>query len=289
LWTLALFVVFLFPLMLRPMTTASFFSTTLLEPPRRFDLVELYIPANPFYSLANTIVPAVVLFSLVMGASLIGIAEKVSGKPYGELRLGVSTGFLQIAGALLLRQSLIIAAAAIALAIVLQLTLGLWITRHLRQLIAAGEAMAAGDLSTRVPVRSNDEVGQLAAAFNSMAQSIADRIRELRASEAKFHAIADYSYGCELWLSPHGKLLWINTRVEAVVGYTPRECHAMPDFPYPLVSPAEWPRMREAPNRSGCACATAYRSSTTRPAPTKRRSTCSNRARRRCSSRRRCR
>jgi len=170
----------------------------------------------------------------------------LGGKPYGELRLGVSTGFLQIAGALLLRQSLIIAAAAIALAIVLQLTLGLWITRHLRQLIAAGEAMAAGDLSTRVPVRSNDEVGQLAAAFNSMAQSIADRIRELRASEAKFHAIADYSYGCELWLSPHGKLLWINTRVEAVAGYTPPECHAMPDFPYPLVSPPEWPRMREA-------------------------------------------
>ena len=118
--------------------------------------------------------------------------------------------FCDIAGALLLRQSLIIAAAAIALAIVLQLALGLWLTRHLRQLIAAGEAMAAGDLSTRVPVRSDDEVGQLAAAFNTMAQSIADRIRELRASEAKFHAIADYSYGCELWLSPHGKLLWIN-------------------------------------------------------------------------------
>ena len=46
--------------------------------------------------------------------------------------------------------------------ILLQLTLGLWLTRHLRELIAAGEAMAAGDLSTRVPVRSHDEVGQLA-------------------------------------------------------------------------------------------------------------------------------
>ena len=76
LWTLALFVVFLFPLMLRPMTTASFFSTTLLEPPRRFDLVELYIPANPFYSLANNMVPAVVLFSLVIGVALIGTPGK---------------------------------------------------------------------------------------------------------------------------------------------------------------------------------------------------------------------
>ncbi len=170
----------------------------------------------------------------------------MEGKPYGELRYGIATGFLEVAGALLLRQSLIIALAAIALSILLQLTLGLWLTRHLRELIAAGEAMAAGDLSTRVPVRSHDEVGQLAAAFNTMAQSIADRMRELRASEAKFHAIADYSFGCELWLSPQGKLLWINTRIEAMSGFTPDECHAMPDFPYPLVSPQEWPRVREA-------------------------------------------
>jgi diguanylate cyclase (GGDEF)-like protein/PAS domain S-box-containing protein len=170
----------------------------------------------------------------------------LAGKRYGELRYGVATGFLEATRALLLRQSVIIAAAAIVLSIALELALGWWITRHLRRLIAAGEAMAAGDLSTRVPVRSDDEVGQLSAAFNAMAQSIADRIRELRSSEAKFHAIADYSYGCELWMSPQGKLLWINTRVEAISGFTPMECHAMPDFPYPLVSQTESQRVREA-------------------------------------------
>lgn len=76
LWALALAVAFLFPLMLKPMTTASFFSTTLVEPPQRFNLVDLYIPANPFYSLANNIVPAVVLFSIVTGVALIGAAGK---------------------------------------------------------------------------------------------------------------------------------------------------------------------------------------------------------------------
>jgi diguanylate cyclase (GGDEF)-like protein/PAS domain S-box-containing protein len=170
----------------------------------------------------------------------------LAGKRYGELRLGIATGFLEIAGGLLMRQSLIIAVAAIALTAVLQLLLGLWLTRHLRALIAAGEAMAAGDLSTRVAIHSDDEVGQLASAFNSMAESIADRIRDLRASEAKFHAIADYSYGCELWISPQGKLLWINTRVEALSGYTVQECLAMEDFPLRLVSAPEWPRVREA-------------------------------------------
>ena len=41
-----------------------------------FDFVDLYIPANPFYSLANNIVPAVVLFSIILGVAVIGLERK---------------------------------------------------------------------------------------------------------------------------------------------------------------------------------------------------------------------
>ena len=170
----------------------------------------------------------------------------VNGRRYGRLRFAISTTFLESARSSLLHSSLMIATAAIAIAIVLQLTLGLWLTRHLRRLTAAGEAMAGGDLSARVAVESDDEVGQLATAFNTMAEAVADRMRELRSSEAKFHAIADYSYGCELWMGPTGRLLWINSRVETITGYTVDECHEMSDFPLPLVSPHDWKRVRDA-------------------------------------------
>ncbi len=76
LWAVALGAVLLFPLMFPRLETAAFFSTTLLEEREPFDLVGLYIPANPFHSLANNIVPAVVLFSLVLGVALIGIPGK---------------------------------------------------------------------------------------------------------------------------------------------------------------------------------------------------------------------
>ena len=59
LWAVALVAVLLFPLMFPTLQTASFFSTTLVEPREPFDLVSLYIPSNPFNSLANNIVPAV--------------------------------------------------------------------------------------------------------------------------------------------------------------------------------------------------------------------------------------
>ena len=76
LWTLALGFAFLMPLAFPPTQNASFFSTTLLEPPQSFNLVDLYIPANPFFALANSIVPAVVLFSMMVGVALNGLPRK---------------------------------------------------------------------------------------------------------------------------------------------------------------------------------------------------------------------
>jgi Na+/H+-dicarboxylate symporter/ABC-type amino acid transport substrate-binding protein len=73
LWIIGLTLAFVFPLMFPPTVTASFFSTTLLDPPPVFNFVDLYIPANPFRSLADNVVPAVVLFSIVLGIALISV------------------------------------------------------------------------------------------------------------------------------------------------------------------------------------------------------------------------
>lgn len=56
--------------------TASFFSTSLRAPPMDVDFLALYIPSNFFGSLASNVVPAVVLFCLIMGVALIGIQKK---------------------------------------------------------------------------------------------------------------------------------------------------------------------------------------------------------------------
>jgi len=76
LWAVAIGTVLLFPLMFPSSQSASFFSTTLVEERESFDFLNLYIPTNPFYSLANSIVPAVVLFSIAFGIALIVVPEK---------------------------------------------------------------------------------------------------------------------------------------------------------------------------------------------------------------------
>lgn len=63
-------------------------------------------------------------------------------------------------------------------ALVVALLAGLWLARSLTQplgaLTGAAHRMAGGDLSQRVPVSTRDEVGELALAFNTMSQAVAE-------------------------------------------------------------------------------------------------------------------
>ncbi len=74
-WALTLAVVYILPLSFPVSENASFFSNSLLEPEPPFNFLE-FIPDNPFNSMANNIVPAVVLFSIAMGLALMGIEKK---------------------------------------------------------------------------------------------------------------------------------------------------------------------------------------------------------------------
>lgn len=75
-WLMSLGFALLLPVTFPSTVSASFFSTTLIEKRPPFNFVDLYIPANPFYSLANNVVPAVVLFSVIVGVALIGVERK---------------------------------------------------------------------------------------------------------------------------------------------------------------------------------------------------------------------
>jgi Na+/H+-dicarboxylate symporter len=76
LWCFALIFAFLIPLAFPDIETATFFSTTLVERRPPFNFVDLFIPSNPFHSLAYNIVPAVVLFSVFLGVALGGVERK---------------------------------------------------------------------------------------------------------------------------------------------------------------------------------------------------------------------
>lgn len=75
-WVVSLFLVFILPLSLPTWEAGTFFSSSMVQEPAKLDFLELYLPTNPFHSLANNIVPATVLFSILMGVALISIPKK---------------------------------------------------------------------------------------------------------------------------------------------------------------------------------------------------------------------
>lgn len=75
-WGISFVMVLLLPLSFPEWESAAFFSSSIVETPKKVDFLSLYIPSNPFSSLANNVVPAVVLFSILMGIALMGMEKK---------------------------------------------------------------------------------------------------------------------------------------------------------------------------------------------------------------------
>ncbi|HEY6134007.1 MAG TPA: cation:dicarboxylase symporter family transporter [Rubrivivax sp.] len=73
---LACAVIAVMPLAYPALVSASFYSDALIEPAQPFALGELYVPSNPFYAMANAVVPGLVLFSSAVGVALIGVPDK---------------------------------------------------------------------------------------------------------------------------------------------------------------------------------------------------------------------
>jgi len=76
LWLAVMVTLLLIPLAYPTWATSGFFSASMVTEVPKLDFVAMYIPSNIFAALSSTIVPAVVLFSLLMGIAVIKIRNK---------------------------------------------------------------------------------------------------------------------------------------------------------------------------------------------------------------------
>lgn len=141
------------------------------------------LPLMPEYP-PGTVVPPSVLAN--------GEAVEVNGQAVGTILTAsrapgltaVETAYLRRANAALLLAS----GGAVLVALLVGVLLARTLTRPLRALTQAAHRMAGGELEQEVPVRSGDEMGELAAAFNRMSREVA------RATRARRQMTADAAH-----------------------------------------------------------------------------------------------
>lgn len=97
------------------------------------------------------------------------------------------------------------------------------IVSPLRRLSDAARRVGGGDLATRVDVRSNDELGQLATAFNRMSEEIGDRERRLAAATQNLRDLFDHMGQAIVAFDREGK-------VRGAVSRQATKVFAMPDL-----------------------------------------------------------
>ena len=140
----------------------------------------------------------------------------IAGRVVGRAHYGLNVSLLKSTLTNLRTQGMILALIEITLTFLLLATLGYLLTRHLRTLALAAQAIQGGDYSARVTAVGRDEVAVTAHAFNAMAETLARDISErklageaLRESEERLRLALDAAHMDTFdWDVPNDLITW---------------------------------------------------------------------------------
>lgn len=107
----------------------------------------------------------------------------------------------------------------IVVVIVIAVWMAGFLTRHLTVMIAGIRKFKEGELATRLPVTTHDELGALAEAFNGMAGTLQQREEALRKSEEKYRQLVVQAHEGVVALDSRGMVTFANPRMSDMLGY----------------------------------------------------------------------
>jgi PAS domain S-box-containing protein len=159
------------------------------------------------------------------------------GGYFGRVEVGISTeGFQQLMEDARVR-SIGLASLEMVLVALFSLGLGTYLTRQLLELRSASETITKEGPGVQVPVRGNDELAQVATAFNAMSSTLLrandDRRRSLtearklaealRFNSAQMSALLDHALEAIVTIDESGDVVGFNASAVHMFGYTQEE------------------------------------------------------------------
>ncbi|TFG94056.1 MAG: HAMP domain-containing protein, partial [Myxococcales bacterium] len=163
-------------------------------------------------------------------AGRVGRTERVSGtlgRPFfylatplqaGALRLAADSARVEAEVSALTQPLLAAASAGLVLAALLAAVFATLLTRRVHELQGVVKAIAAGDLTQRLPWRSGDELGAIASALDDMAEQLRRRLAQADAEQARLRAVLQGMVEGVLVLDRSGAVILANPRLRELFG-----------------------------------------------------------------------
>lgn len=142
----------------------------------------------------------------------------VGPRRVGTARIGFNERSLEDALRAPKKRILLIAAVATAISVLGTIIIVGWITRALPKLAAAAREAGRGNFSIQVEVKSRDEIGTLARAFNEMTVANALMFRGLQEEKEKLANIFNDTREGLVLTDPKGGILLMNPSARALLG-----------------------------------------------------------------------
>ncbi len=108
-------------------------------------------------------------------------------------------------------------------AVLLSFLLSKTITTPIENIRTRAQMVAAGDFSHRLDIQSNDEIGELTATFNHMADRLHDTLQEIQGERDKLGTIFLHMTDGVTAFNAEGKLIHMNPTAENLLGATFQE------------------------------------------------------------------
>jgi two-component system phosphate regulon sensor histidine kinase PhoR len=142
----------------------------------------------------------------------------------GYVRVALPLTKIDARRARLRKVILLSTAVAILFGLVLSFLFARQVTRPLRSMTTVAQSLAAGDYDRRVPIDTEDEVGDLGRAFNRMASELETRVATLDHERQLLLAVFGSMVEGVIALDSSQQILHMNQSAGRILGLAPEDC-----------------------------------------------------------------
>jgi len=166
--------------------------------------------------------------TLNVNFSYVALRVDVHGSPAAVVRVARPLSAIDATLSSITRSLLIAVVVTGAIAALLSLIIGSTIIRPLGALANAARGVARGDLTRRVKPRPAGEIGEVADAFNQMAQSVEGLVDAVSEERSRLTAVLDSGSDAVVAVDAEGRVTFANRAVEPLLQRRPQEAVGNP-------------------------------------------------------------